>query len=64
MGSGAGGDGEPRRERIEGVRVPCWDAKRRVWKAIELLERESRTAGRTPPERSEVRTKPEASTGR
>ncbi len=45
MGSaGAAGDDEPQRERIEGVRVPCWDAKRRVWRAIELLERERRTA--------------------
>ena len=43
MGSAAGGDGESR-ERIEGVRIPCWDAKRRVWKAIELLEAEQRTA--------------------
>ncbi len=29
-----------KRERIEGVRVPCRDAKRRVWQAMDLLERE------------------------
>ena len=23
-----------------GVRVPCWDAKRRVWQAIDLVRRE------------------------
>ena len=23
-----------------GVRVPCWDAKRRVWQALDLLRRE------------------------
>jgi len=28
------------RERIEGVRVPCRDGLRRVWQALELLERE------------------------
>ena len=45
MGPAAGGDSEPQ-EQIEGVRVPCWDcwdAKRRVWQAIELLERERGT---------------------
>jgi hypothetical protein len=31
---------DQKRERIEGVRVPCRDAKRRVWQAIDLLERE------------------------
>ena len=32
------GDSGPREqtEQIEGVRVPCWDAKRRVWQAIEI----------------------------
>ena len=28
------------RERIEGVRVSCRDGLRRVWQALELLERE------------------------
>lgn len=47
MGSAGGGDSELR-DKIEGVRVPCWDAKRRVWQAIELLERERRIiSGRT-----------------
>lgn len=65
MRSAERGDGEPQRERIEGVRVPCWDAKRRVWKAIELLERERRTTRRaSSPTRSEAETKPEASTAR
>jgi hypothetical protein len=31
---------DEKRERIEGVRVPCRDAKRRVWQAMDLLERE------------------------
>ncbi|MDQ3928023.1 MAG: hypothetical protein M3328_02620 [Chloroflexota bacterium] len=25
---------------IVGERLPCWDAKRRVWQAIDLLSRE------------------------
>jgi hypothetical protein len=45
---GSTGDSEPQRERIEEVRVPRWDAKRRVWWAIELLERERRTPSRQP----------------
>ena len=45
MGSAQRADGG-QREHIEGVRVPCWDAKRRVWKAIELLKRERRTVPR------------------
>lgn len=45
---GAGGAGEPTEERIEGVRVPCWDARRRVWQAIELLEQERRTGSLRP----------------
>jgi hypothetical protein len=31
---------DEKRERVEGVRVPCRDAKRRVWQAMDLLERE------------------------
>lgn len=31
---------DEKRERIEGVKVPCRDAKRRVWQAMDLLERE------------------------
>jgi hypothetical protein len=63
MGSADRGVGGPR-ERIEGVRVPCWDAKRRVWKAIELLERERGTTGWASLARPKVETRPEASTGR
>ena len=28
---------------IVGERLPCWDAKRRVWQAIDLLSREQVT---------------------
>ena len=64
MGSADREVGEPR-ERIEGVRVSCWDAKRRVWKAIELLERERGTVPRRSAQES-LAKKPgrEASTGR
>lgn len=30
-------------EEIERVRIPCRDAKRRVWQAIDLLKQESKT---------------------
>ncbi len=43
---GAAGEGEPTEELVEGVRVPCRDANRRVWQALELLEREWRAAKR------------------
>ena len=57
---GAGGANQPTEEHIEGVRIPCWDAKRRVWQAIELLER------RTVPPQTKQTTdhKREAATGR
>jgi hypothetical protein len=34
-------------EEIEGVRVPCRDAKRRVWQAIDLLKQERTTYDRS-----------------
>lgn len=49
-------------ERIEGVRVPCRDAKRRVWQAMDLLEREL-SRERIPPDRSGVRSRWETASG-
>ncbi len=41
---GSTGDGEPQMERIEGVRVPCWDAKRRLL----LIQARPTTISRRP----------------
>ncbi len=49
-------------ERIEGVRVPCRDARRRVWQAMDLLERELER-GQVRSDRSNVRSKPEPTAG-
>ncbi len=38
----SGGEGGKSQEEIEGVRVPCRDAKRRVWRAIDLLKQEQK----------------------
>jgi hypothetical protein len=35
-------------QEIEGVRVPCRDAKRRVWQAIDLLKQEHKTHNGSP----------------
>jgi hypothetical protein len=62
---GAGGAGQPTEEHIEGVRVPCWDARRRVWQAIELLERERRMGSPRPKQTTDHKEhKREAATGR
>lgn len=50
-------------ERIEGVRVPCRDAKRRVWQAMDLLERELSRERRIPQDRPGVRPNWEPATG-
>jgi hypothetical protein len=36
-------EGAKSQEEIEGVRVPCREAKRRVWQAIDLLKQECKT---------------------
>ena len=62
---GAAGEGGSTEERIEGVRIPCWDARRRVWQAIELLERERRTVSPQPKQTTDRKEhKREAATGR
>ena len=35
--------GKSQEQEIEGVRVPCRDAKRKVWQAIDLLKQEHKT---------------------
>jgi hypothetical protein len=48
-------EGEKRQEEIEGVRVPCRDAKRRVWQAIDLLKQEWKTHNEGPRRAAAVR---------
>ena len=43
---GVAGDSEPTEGRVEGVRVPCRDANRRVWQALDLLEAQRRAEKR------------------
>jgi hypothetical protein len=43
-----------------GVREPCWDAKRRVWQAIDLVRREQ--TGRRPGDTRRPVPQPESGT--
>jgi hypothetical protein len=48
MYSGDDEGGKSQAEEIEGVRVPCRDAKRRVWQAIDLLKQQHKTHNGSP----------------
>lgn len=45
----ASGSAEKEAQQLVGERVPCWDAKRRVWDAIDLLRKQrQQQRGREP----------------